>query len=161
MIQANQVLTEANQANQATNAALAQRLQSVEQGLLSTPMGPSSVRQDRLSPQAPASALVNRTELSESQPSFLPKRLRTHKSPPKSTCSEPTPFSLHELQQGDSDSWRLFNGKITILTMKQCWIRRPYEQDGNIWRLNLRRLSSPLQKMIRMMIRVTCPIRLG
>ena len=81
MRHANQVLTEANQANQANNALLARRLQVVEQGVVATPIGSSSGITDRDTPQAPSSALMNRTDVSPSSSSGLPKRMRVRESP--------------------------------------------------------------------------------
>ena len=93
MRHANQVLTEANQANQANNALLARRLQLVERGVVATPMGSSSGIRDRLTPQAPSSAVINQTEVSTPSSSGPPKRMRVQSSS----------RWLHNLQQSDTD----------------------------------------------------------
>ena len=97
MRHANQVLTEANQANQANNALLARRLQLVEQGVVATPMGSSSGIRDRLTPQAPSSVVMNQTEVSTPSSSGPPKRMRVRDS------INPSSGWLQNLQQSDTD----------------------------------------------------------
>ena len=81
VIEENRVLTEANKANRATNAALVQRLRLVEQRELSTPVVHLSGRDDRLTPQASLSSELNRTDVSGHTPPYPPKRPQMSKLP--------------------------------------------------------------------------------
>lgn len=76
----NRVLTEVNTANQAANVALVQQLR-VEQSKLRTPLVQLSGIDDRLTPQAPLSSELNRTDVYGHPPPYPPKRSRVSESP--------------------------------------------------------------------------------
>ena len=85
--------------NQANNALLMSRLQLLEQGVISTPMGSSSGI-GRLTPQAPPSAAMNHTAVVTPLESGTVKRMRVREL---DAPSRPSDVPLSVLQQGDTD----------------------------------------------------------
>ena len=115
----NQTLMESNQVNQANNALLMSRLQVLEQGVISTPMGSSSGI-GRLTPQAPPSAAMNHTAVVTPLESGTVKRMRVREldapSRPSDSPSLETRNSLATLRSKRISDFRSGGGTADHLT---------------------------------------------